>query len=364
MNVNVTNSSFRKILVLCVDVDDDLGRKTGIRGPVIGKEENLKAATALAVADPTEADANAIFGAVRVYEETKREAPEAEVEIVTITGHPKTDLRADQEIIRQMDAVTERFRPDFIVLVSDGADDERVIPLLLRYCQTISVRRVIVQQSRNLEETYFLLKRYIDKLLESPGTRAIALGVPGTAIFLAALFYLLGLQRFFLVGVGLTTGILLLDRAFNIVGRVASIVNYFGRDIGAISFVVGLIGLLTTSGMIYNEATSLANRFTAYILIAKIMEDSSLMVAASMAIMFLGSFVEKVVKHEDPYERLLGALMSVLVWPALKFSGEYLLGRISLETLFFVEVFLAFAGVGFFFVTLKLKRRASLRERY
>jgi len=217
MNTDVTRSSFRKILVLCVDIDDDLGRKTGIKGPVIGREENLKAATALAVADPTEADANAIFGAVRVYEQTKEEAPEAEVEVVTVTGHPKTDLRADQEIIRQMDAVTKRFKPDFIILVSDGADDERVIPLLLRYCQTISVRRVIVQQSRNLEETYFLLKKYIDKLLESPETRAIALGVPGIAIFLAALFYLLGLQRFFLVGLGLTIGLLLLDKAFNIV---------------------------------------------------------------------------------------------------------------------------------------------------
>jgi len=362
MNTDVTRSRFRKILVLCVDIDDDLGRKAGIKGPVIGREENLKAATALAVADPTEADANAIFGAVRVYEETREEAPEAEVEVVTVTGHPKTDLRADQEIIRQMDAVTKRFKPDFIILVSDGADDERVIPLLLRYCQTISVRRVIVQQSRNLEETYFLLKKYIDKLLESPETRAIALGVPGIAIFLAALFYLLGLQRFFLVGLGLTIGLLLLDKAFSIVKRVVSIVNYFGRDIGAISFVVGLIGLLATFGMIYNEATSLAHRFTAYILLAKIMEDSSFMVAVSMTVMFFGSFLEKLIKHEDPYERLLGALMSILVWPALKFSGEYLFGRISLETLFFVEVFLTFAGVGFFFITLKLKRGASLRK--
>ena len=37
-----------RILVLAVDIDNDLFRKAKIAGPVLGKEENLKAAAALA----------------------------------------------------------------------------------------------------------------------------------------------------------------------------------------------------------------------------------------------------------------------------------------------------------------------------
>jgi len=38
-----------KTLVLCIDRDNDFGRKTGIKSPIIGREENLKAAQSLAL---------------------------------------------------------------------------------------------------------------------------------------------------------------------------------------------------------------------------------------------------------------------------------------------------------------------------
>jgi len=41
-----------KILVLCVDRDDDIGVKTGIKAPLVGREDNLAAATKLGLADP------------------------------------------------------------------------------------------------------------------------------------------------------------------------------------------------------------------------------------------------------------------------------------------------------------------------
>ncbi len=45
-------------LVLAIDRDNDLGRKTGIRSPVIGREANLAAAQELGLADPEESDTN------------------------------------------------------------------------------------------------------------------------------------------------------------------------------------------------------------------------------------------------------------------------------------------------------------------
>ena len=50
-----------KVLILCIDRDDDLGIKTPIRTPVIGLKNCQNAAIKLALSDPEEADANAIF---------------------------------------------------------------------------------------------------------------------------------------------------------------------------------------------------------------------------------------------------------------------------------------------------------------
>ena len=114
-----------RILIVCIDRDDDLGVKTGIRGPVVGKEANIEAALRLALADPTEADANAIFGAVKVYDEVRKifSDSDAEIEIVTITGDPKSELKADEEINRQLREVTEKpGPPEEVVLKGEVGD--------------------------------------------------------------------------------------------------------------------------------------------------------------------------------------------------------------------------------------------------
>ncbi len=54
-----------KLLVLCVDRDNDIGEKSNIKTPVVGRKDCLYAASELALSDPEEADANAIFAAVK-----------------------------------------------------------------------------------------------------------------------------------------------------------------------------------------------------------------------------------------------------------------------------------------------------------
>lgn len=43
-----------KVLVLCIDRDNDLGEKTGIAGPVMGRENNAEAAKKMMIVDPGE----------------------------------------------------------------------------------------------------------------------------------------------------------------------------------------------------------------------------------------------------------------------------------------------------------------------
>ena len=68
-----TKEKVERILVLCVDRDDDLGVKGGIKTPVLGRKENIKAATALILRDPEEPDANAMFEAIRIYDRLSEE---------------------------------------------------------------------------------------------------------------------------------------------------------------------------------------------------------------------------------------------------------------------------------------------------
>jgi putative membrane protein len=70
------------LLVLCVDLDDDLGRKTGMETPVVGRDAVRKAAVALAIADPEDSDVNVLFEGLHLVETIDDEA----VEVAAVAG--------------------------------------------------------------------------------------------------------------------------------------------------------------------------------------------------------------------------------------------------------------------------------------
>ncbi len=179
----------RRILVLCVDIDDDLGEKARVKGPVVGRKANLEAAAKLALADPEDTDANTIYEAVRAFDEIRKTG---EAEVATLTGSPRLGYRADQEMARQLDQVISRFKPSSCVFVSDGASDEKIIPVIQSRTRIDSVRTVVVKQTKELEKTYFVI---LDKLKE-PQFARVVFGVPGAALLLWFLFGDLGIRAF------------------------------------------------------------------------------------------------------------------------------------------------------------------------
>ena len=62
----------KSVLVVCVDRDDDFGRKARVQGPIVGRKANLNAAVKLALADPEDLDSNCTFAAVRKMQEAKK----------------------------------------------------------------------------------------------------------------------------------------------------------------------------------------------------------------------------------------------------------------------------------------------------
>ncbi len=120
----------KKILVVVVDRDDDLGEKTGLRGPVLGRQNNLDAAVKLALSDPEDADANAIFYAVKVHDELLSRGDGIEAEVATLTGSRNEGITADMNIFNQLREVLERFPAQGCIFVSDGATDALVTPII------------------------------------------------------------------------------------------------------------------------------------------------------------------------------------------------------------------------------------------
>lgn len=142
---------------MCVDRDDDLGVKAAVHGPVIGREENLKAMIALGLADPEEVDTNTILSGLQLYDDLVKRGMDAE--IATISGDSRVGFQSDLILSNQLENVLEVVKPDRAILVSDGAEDESIYPVISSRIKIDSVKRVYVKQSRSIEGTYYMIAK-------------------------------------------------------------------------------------------------------------------------------------------------------------------------------------------------------------
>jgi putative membrane protein len=170
-----------KVLVLCIDRDDDLGRKAKIEGPVIGRHECVRAALELGIADPEDADTNTMLAAVSTYDDLVKRGINAEV--ATITGDVQVGYVSDLTLTKQLEETLEVTMATSVVLVSNGAEDEYIFPMVSSRVKVDSVRNVMVKQSKSVESTwYFLIKMIKDektrkKLIAPVGLMILAIGI-------------------------------------------------------------------------------------------------------------------------------------------------------------------------------------------
>ncbi len=170
-----------KTLVLCVDRDDDIGVKTGIKGPIVGREDNVSTAMKLGLADPEDSDVNAMLSAVNMYDGLQKEG--SDVEIATICGDVRVGAASDTVLAQQLDRVLEEVRPDRVFLVSDGAEDEAFAPILSSRIRIDHVRRVFVRQTPGAESLYYVFS----KQMRNPKVRRKIIAPLGLVLFLFGL---------------------------------------------------------------------------------------------------------------------------------------------------------------------------------
>lgn len=196
-----------KILILNVDRDDDFGRKVKIKSPIVGREENLLAAEKLALEDPEDSDVNSLFAAISLYDKLKKEG--RDVEIATICGDIAVGLKSDEKIANELDAVLEKTRANEVILVTDGAEDEYILPIIESRVKIRSMRRVTVKQSSSVESTYYkIVKMMEDERVKKHFVVPVAL-----ILIIWSIFALLNMARAGLSAIIFTLGAYLLIRA-------------------------------------------------------------------------------------------------------------------------------------------------------
>jgi putative membrane protein len=247
-NLDYTSISthYRRVLVACIDRDNDIGKNGGVETPVFGRDQCINAGTRLAIEDPEDADANAIFGAIKIYEELVTKGYETEVAI--IAGAYNRGIEADEKISSELIAVLSKFKAEGVVIVSDGEDDETVIPLIQAMVPVISIQRIIMRHSRSVEYSYAVFGKYVKMLIYDPRYSKFFLGVPGALLIASGFATIFGFTREALALVLSILGVAFVIRAFDIDKAIGSLnrttpstfIRIFSTFAGIMIILVGI----------------------------------------------------------------------------------------------------------------------------
>jgi putative membrane protein len=353
-----------RVLVLNVDIDNDLYRKTKISGPLIGRIENLRAASALALADPQDPDSNAMFEAVRKYDELKRQR--VSVSVATLTGAEKEGYVADTELSRQIDMVIERVKADSCILVTDGSSDARVVPLLKNRLKIDSVDVVRMKQAEALENTYFTV---LEKLKE-PHYARIVFGIPAVLLLLFAVSY------YFNFGWQLPVALIgayLIIKGFGVEETLLRSFRGLGFSIDRLSFIFYivaiiffLIGLLLGYGNYANAMKQGASPLTS---VASFAQGFLFMLPVSFTLYLLGRIMDLENRRLRYRAIALGTYVgySIVTIALLYLTASWLVGQIYFwQFLVFdgVAILLGY-GLSLFTTFLRIKsiKRARMKDK-
>jgi len=245
-----TAAKAERILVLCVDRDDDLGMKAGINTPVLGRKENVDAAASLALRDPEEADANAMFEAVRIYDNLEKSGKgKEEHEVATIAGSDLEGVEADRQLVAELTEVLNEFPATDVILVTDGYTDEMVLPLIESRVPVTSVRRIVIQHSKSIEETAALFTRYMKVLVENPRYSRMLLGLPGILLIILGVLWFYNLLLYAGQALAIVVGGFLFIRGFRIDKTARNFYKWM-KEYSPPTFTVQIAGFSAIAGIL------------------------------------------------------------------------------------------------------------------
>lgn len=350
-----------RILIVCVDRDNDIGRKAGVKTPIIGEEENVNAAVKLLLTDPEEADANAMFEAVRICKSLKQ-GGRTICQVATIAGSELGGLSADRKLVSELGEVVREFGPDSLILVTDGYFDEDILPLFQSRIPVSSVRRIIIRHNKTIEETAAIFSRYIKRIINDPRYSKMFLGLPGILLVMLSVLSLLAIFVKYDIGtwawiIGLMIiGIYLIGKGYGLDKKVISALSRVASPYGlAMSSSLAFGILLMIVGLYYSTLQIISN--------PGMMPSPSPggIIVIGLSIILLGRTLAHLLERDPRFWRT-AALIPVCAW-SWKILDEATKILIS-PGIFSLDDLIASAVIGIIIATVSMPVARFLGRRY
>jgi putative membrane protein len=306
--------------------------KAGINTPILGRKENVNAAASLALRDPEEADANAMFEAVRIYDNLKKNVKgEEEHEVATIAGSDLHGIEADRQLVAELTEVLEKFNATDVILVTDGYADEMVLPLIESRVPVTSVRRVVIQHSKSIEETAALFTRYMKLLYENPRYSRMVLGLPGIVFLVLGALWVIDKLTFAVQAITLIVGGFLVIRGFGLDKQAINFYKWvkefspppFTEQISGFAAIAGILIILVGGYLggtaVAEEAAVVVDAFSSIpLLIGEFFFASTYFIAIGLCVILSGRAVRWFFERDLRLWRTIVIIVGV-AWSSVMF---------------------------------------------
>jgi Predicted membrane protein len=321
-------------LVICIDRDNDLGEKAKVITPVVGRGANIAAAVSLATIDPEDSDTNTIFGGIRILDELRSLGVDAD--IVSFAGDKNVGTISDRKIADQLDEFLSKQDVKSAIFVSDGAEDETLVPIVQSRVKIDSVRRIVVMQSENLESTYYMIKNF----LKDPKFLQTFFVPIGLAFIIYAIAMAASQPELAIIGTFFIVGMYMILRAYSLNEKIVIEWNdlknsyktqklSFVTTIAAFSLLI--IGTVVGSVKVW-EIINMSNiGYDGLMVLASLfIKRAVLWYAASIFIFILGKIFDKMRINED-YQNLIVEMLFALSGTLLFWSSSSYILSISMS---------------------------------
>ena len=273
-----------------------------------------------------------MFEAVRIYDNLKKNAKgQEEHEVATIAGSDLHGIEADRQLVAELTEVLKEFHATDVILVTDGYTDEMVLPLIESRVPVTSVRRIVIQHSKSIEESAALFSRYMKLLAENPRYARMVLGLPGLLIVVLGIlaFTEEGL-KYAIPALGVIIGAFLVMRGFRLDKAAINFYKWvkdyspppFNVQISGFSAIAGILLILVGGYLGGTAVAKVVTEVDAFAsvprLIGEFLYASTYLIAIGICVILAGRAVRWFFEHDLRLWRTVVIIVGV-AWSSVMF---------------------------------------------
>jgi uncharacterized membrane protein len=245
-----------------------------------------------------------MFAAAKLYGEVKEDK-----ELAVLTGDARVGYQSDIRVKKQLDSILKKFKADGVILVSDGKEDEMLLPIIESVAPVISLHRITVHSGEELKGIFYTASNFLTRTKDDPGLAKLIFGVPGLIALAYALF---GEQGWRLVA-GVFAGLLII-KGLQLEKVMGSLFNYFKDSFINLSTSFFLYLVSAVTGVIALVKTSYLSGGTAVELVSRIAIETAPLFFYSILALLIGLAIDSLPNRKKAYNfASIGVGLGVIV---------------------------------------------------